>query len=307
MASGDAEISLDKLEKRRGDFTLVGDNGVPFTVRWLFSQSKPTRTSHGITGWAEFIEGPTWQRVHVCFNNPCSARWDPGKYGDMPMPHHGRLLDTASSAVAGPQPSIIEASTATADVGDSAAVAAAPAMALKDNAEAAVAAHTPAEPAPKKAKKEDAGGVEASATRHGQSGSGQAGSQSHDAGGVVAGAQSLEAGGVEAGATRQQATAAPADDDESYDWRVITLQLLSLMMDRIDEPAPKAKAKAQAKAAPSDDEADDEAGDAEPAPRDGVGTHGDGVDDDDDSDDSAYRGTGADDVFEGRLIWPQSQ
>ena len=135
MAGASVPTTSVPLEKYRGDFQLEGKDGVPFTVSWLWSPSIPTRRANGITGWAR-VDGQL-DRVHVCFHIPCRADWkDASKYGNKPVPRHGRVPGSASSAVAEAEPL-----TATAAEGASGAVHAT--AVVTDNAEAAVAAATP--------------------------------------------------------------------------------------------------------------------------------------------------------------------
>ena len=101
MASASAATTSVLLERHRGDFQLEGEDGVPFTVRWRWSPSTPTKRANGITGWARVDGSEDLSRVHVCFHNPCRAVYTHiSKYGNLPAPRHGRVRASASSAVA---------------------------------------------------------------------------------------------------------------------------------------------------------------------------------------------------------------
>ena len=71
MASASAPTTEVPLEKQTAHFQLEGTDGVPFTVRWLWRPSIPTKRPNGITGWAE-VDGQV-KRVHVCFHNPLQS------------------------------------------------------------------------------------------------------------------------------------------------------------------------------------------------------------------------------------------
>ena len=117
------------LERQKPDFQLVGKDGVPFTVRWQWSPTIPTKRRSGITGWA-IVDG-NLGRVHVCAHNPCIAEYLPSKYGILPVPRHGRVPASASSAAVETESSAVaECKTTGAGV-------------VPDKAIAALAAHMP--------------------------------------------------------------------------------------------------------------------------------------------------------------------
>lgn len=83
---------IDKVHLYQAELDLVDDEGVPFCAKWQWEPTRPTRRPAGVTGWASY-QGQTI-RLHVCANNPCTARHEPSKYGEMPVPKHGRLRST---------------------------------------------------------------------------------------------------------------------------------------------------------------------------------------------------------------------
>ena len=83
---------IDKVHLYGGELNLVGDDGVPFCAKWQWEPHRPTKRPAGVTGWASY-QGQTI-RLHVCANYPCTARHDVSKYGEMPVPKHGRLRST---------------------------------------------------------------------------------------------------------------------------------------------------------------------------------------------------------------------
>ena len=69
--------------------------------QWYEGISKRRKTSYGTAGWARIFrrsggvkdEPPTLCRLHVCADDPCTARWPAGKYGHNPKPIHVQLLE----------------------------------------------------------------------------------------------------------------------------------------------------------------------------------------------------------------------
>ena len=90
MAAAPDAPTLHSIDRFADSFRLVGSDGAVFTVKWLWTPSRPTRNDNGVTGWAD--HNGNLIRVHVCAHNPCNAVYPPSKYGNLPAPKHGRLL-----------------------------------------------------------------------------------------------------------------------------------------------------------------------------------------------------------------------
>ncbi len=79
-------------------FSGLGDDGAHWRLAWEATPSRAVATAHGKTGWARVLEsvaGATATvgevvRVHLCYHNPCAARWKhASKYGwRVPLPMH---------------------------------------------------------------------------------------------------------------------------------------------------------------------------------------------------------------------------
>ena len=91
-----ATPSQGQLALAEGEFTVRDDTNNIFTATWQWEPTKPTRNAAGVTGWA--LCGDKVKRLHVCANNPCSARYPPSKYGLYGPPTHVRLIEPAPVA-----------------------------------------------------------------------------------------------------------------------------------------------------------------------------------------------------------------
>ena len=92
----DVKLSNATLHDYKGEFEVKDESDNIFKVRW---EKEPTRVSKnpaGISGWAA-CDGKS-KRLHVCFNDPCTARYPASKYGHVGPPTHVRLITTAPVA-----------------------------------------------------------------------------------------------------------------------------------------------------------------------------------------------------------------
>jgi hypothetical protein len=77
----------ETLAKHSGVFTVIGEDGNRFSAQWEWLPSFPNKRSLGITGWAR-IGGKGGQRLHICAQSPCGAKWPATTYGCTPAPPH---------------------------------------------------------------------------------------------------------------------------------------------------------------------------------------------------------------------------
>jgi hypothetical protein len=88
----------ETLAKHSGVFTVIGEDGNRFSAQWEWLPSFPNKRSLGITGWAR-IGGKGGQRLHICAQSPCGAKWPATTYGCTPAPTHGQLAPLGAGAV----------------------------------------------------------------------------------------------------------------------------------------------------------------------------------------------------------------
>ena len=79
----------------------VDDLGESWELAWDTTLGQKGYSSYGVSGWCEIISRssggpiePGLPRVHLCYHNPCQARWKhETKYGGMGLPIHVQLAD----------------------------------------------------------------------------------------------------------------------------------------------------------------------------------------------------------------------
>ena len=100
-------------DKKLDDSIYVGEDTLSkkravYEFQWHHSWNRVSHTKNGTTGWATILQSTNPSnpaknicRIHVCANDPCTAVWEPTKYGDgKPAPYHVRLKQLTFAAVA---------------------------------------------------------------------------------------------------------------------------------------------------------------------------------------------------------------
>ena len=96
MAS-DGELSNETLHSYDGEFQVKDESNAIFKVHWEREPTKVSKNQAGISGWGR-CDGKLI-RLHVCFKDPCTARYPDSKYGwRVGAPRHVRLITTAPVA-----------------------------------------------------------------------------------------------------------------------------------------------------------------------------------------------------------------
>ena len=107
MAS-EVKLSNATLHNYDGEFQVQDESNAIFKVHWERHSTRVSKNPAGISGWAR-RDGKS-MRLHVCFNDPCTARYPDSKYGDVGPPTHVRLITTA--LVAATEKAIVAPSSA---------------------------------------------------------------------------------------------------------------------------------------------------------------------------------------------------
>ena len=94
----------DERSRSCGSFIGHADDGYEAKFEWHHGWSRVTRNANGITGWATCLQSTSNAlqigavlRVHLCSNNPCTARHDKAKYGNYAPPMHLQPLECWTS------------------------------------------------------------------------------------------------------------------------------------------------------------------------------------------------------------------